>query len=46
MKDIIMQIKNFLPYDFDLKLILSLMALVIVYGILRLYEINKKDVED
>ena len=36
-------IKNFLPWDYKIRLILFTMALTIVFGIMRLYEINKKD---
>lgn len=36
-------ILNFFPYDFVPKLLLALMAVVFVFGINRLYEINKID---
>ena len=36
-------IKNFLPWDYQIRLILFTIALVIVFGLMRLYEINKKD---
>ncbi len=39
----ITSVKNFLPWDFHIRLILFAVALVIVFGIMRLYEINKKE---
>ena len=36
-------IYNFFPYDFIPKLLLATMALVFVFGIYRLYEINKSE---
>lgn len=34
---------NFFPYDFIPKLLLASMTLIFVFGLLRLYEINKKE---
>ena len=38
--EVVDTIKNFLPYDFEIRIIVLIATLVMVYGVYKLYEIN------